>query len=94
MPVIVKYESGYDTKLLKADRLEALINEKGPPTYNFGTATWGWADGTEYLLRKPYPGDVRKIIGLETVPWTQADHTLRAALSKPDPFARRRCYCH
>lgn len=93
MPVIVKYDSGFDTKLLKQDKLEALINEKGAPTYNATSAMWEWADGTQYRLTFKWPNEKRKIVGLETVPWTDSDQTLRAALSKPDPFTRR-CCCH
>lgn len=92
MPVIVRYESGFDTKLVKAARLEALINEKGEPKFDPARNVWAWEDGTTYVLKQPFAGDKRKIVGLSTVPWTESDEQLRAILSKPDPV--RRCYCY
>ncbi len=44
MPVIVVYEKGADTRLLKHDRLETLINNKGEPKYNKDQKAWMFVD--------------------------------------------------
>lgn len=62
MPVIVRYESGFDTKLVKAARLEALINEKGEPKFDPARNVWAWEDGTTYVLKQPFAGDKRKMV--------------------------------
>jgi hypothetical protein len=93
MPVIVRYNEGFDTKLFMHTRLENLINAMGEPTYDEGRRMWVFTDGTTYILKNPFYGDKRRVVGLSTVPWNDADKGLRDKLSKPDPM-RRRCYCH
>jgi hypothetical protein len=92
MPVIVKYDNGFDTKLLKADKLEALVSQHGSPTFDTARNLWVFADGTTYLFKNPFPGDRRTVTGFSVVPWTDGDRDLREKLSRPDPI-RRCCWC-
>jgi hypothetical protein len=85
MPVIVSYNEGFDTKLLKFDRLEALVSKHGSPKFDKSRNLWVFADGTTYLFKNPFPGDKRVVTGFSVVPWTDEDRELREKLTCPDP---------
>lgn len=71
MDVILHYDSGFPTRLVKHHRLAALILRDGQPnaidgfrliwTKSVGrfAATW------DYRLKNPWPGDTRKLIRVE-----------------------------
>jgi hypothetical protein len=93
MAVIVQYDSGYDTRMVRSSKLEAAINEKGEPTFDPTRNLWVFPDGTTHLFKSPYQNERRRVVRLYTVPQTESDRQLAEILGRPGPGDRRRCHC-
>ena len=68
MDVILKYASGFDTRLKNHSYLASLLKRDGPPTRIEGFTLWWdyavdkYAASWHYDLKNPWSNDSRKLI--------------------------------
>ncbi len=74
MDVILHYDTGHPTRLVKHNRLAAQIERDGPPmriegwTLHWGHAVGHYASAWHYHLKSPFLGEKRQLVRVSVSP--------------------------
>lgn len=83
MPVIVNYDSGFPTRLLKQSRLEKLILDHGHPVFDDKEMIWVFSNGEKYIFKNPW-NDNRKVVSFQVVPFNEGDKIIINSINRKD----------